>query len=139
MNLFKQVITGKLPQMIDASINMSDVRDVAKIQVEALENEQAKGQRFIVATDTAHAFKEISEHLSRNGYEKVSTKVAPNFIVKFLAYFNSEMKGMLPYVGKKYEGDIHKTKNIFNWTPIPFKQMVLDTAKSVEKVLNAKN
>lgn len=41
MTLFKRILTGELKQMINASINMSDVRDVAKIHVSALEKEEA--------------------------------------------------------------------------------------------------
>jgi len=136
MTLFKRILTGELSQMIHASINMSDVRDVAKIHVEALENEKAGNKRFIVATDTAHSYAEVTRLLKSNGYNKVSTKVAPNFMVKLLANFNSEMKGMMPYVGKKYQGDINETKRVFNWEPITFKKMVLDTAESVESILN---
>jgi dihydroflavonol-4-reductase len=139
MTLFKRIMTGELKQMIHASINMSDVRDVAKIHVQALENEQANGQRLIVGTERAHSYQEITELLKTKGYGKVSTKVAPNFMVKFLANFNSEMKGMMPYVGKKYEGSVKTSKNIFNWEPVPFDQMVLDTAKSVENVLKGQN
>lgn len=135
MTLFRRIITGDLGQMINASINMSDVRDVAKIHVQALENKSAANQRFIVATAKAHTFKDITALLKANGYEKVSTKVAPNFMVKLLANFNSEMKGMLPYLGKTYQGDIEKTQSVFNWQPVPFKQMVLDTAKSVNAIL----
>ena len=136
MTLFKRLITGELKQMIHASINMSDVRDVAKIQVLALENEQAIGQRFIVATKAAHSFQEITKLLKLNGFTTVGTGVVPNFMVKLLANFNSEMKGMLPYVGKKYEADVSKTMSVFNWKPIPFKKMVLDTAESVESILS---
>ncbi len=139
MTLFKRILTGELKQMIHASINMSDVRDVAKVHVLALENEQAKGQRFIVATEKAHSFPEITNLLKSNGYEQVGTKVAPNFMVKLLANFDSEMKGMMPYVGKKYEGDVSKTMNTFNWTPVPFAEMVFDTAKSVTEVLKTQN
>lgn len=135
MTLFKRIITGELKQMIHASINMSDVRDVAKIHVLALENKQANGQRFIVATETAHSYLDITELLKSNKYKKVGTGVIPNFMVKLLSFFNSEMKGMLPYVGKKYKGDISKTKSTFNWKPIPFKKMILDTAKSVNDYL----
>lgn len=137
MTLFKRILTGELKQMINASINMSDVRDVAKIHVLALENEQANGQRFIVATEAAHSYPNITKLLKSEGYEKVGTGVAPNFMVRLLANFNSEMKGMLPYVGKKYEGDVSQTKAIFNWKPISFEKMVLDTAKSVNGFLNA--
>lgn len=137
MTLFKRIITGELKQMIHTSINMSDVRDVAKIHVMALENKQVNAKRIIVATEKAHSYQEITELLKANGYEKVSTKVAPNFMVKLLANFNSEMKGMLPYVGKKYKADVIETKNIFNWEPIPFEKMILDTAASVKSILSA--
>ncbi|WP_428742401.1 SDR family oxidoreductase [Tenacibaculum sp.] len=135
MTLFKRIITGELKQMIKASINMSDVRDVAKIHVLALENDEASNQRFMVATETAHSFREITKLLKSNGYEKVGTGVVPNFMVKLLSNFNNEMKGMLPYVGKKYEGKVKEAKTVFNWEPIPFEKMVLDTAKSVDDFL----
>ncbi len=135
MSLFKRMITGELPRMIKTGINMSDVRDVAKIHVLALENEEAGGQRFIVATEKAHDYQEISKLLNTNGYDKVGTGVVPNFLVKLLAKFNSEMRGMMPYLGNKYEGDISETKRVFNWKPIPFDQMVLDTARSVQTIL----
>lgn len=135
MTLFKRIITGELKQMIHSSINMSDVRDVAKIHVLALENEQAAGQRFIVATKAAHSFQEITKLLKSNGYAKVGTGVVPNFMVKMLALFNPEMKGMLPYVGKKYEADLSTTMRVYNWEPVPFNKMVLDTAESVQNIL----
>lgn len=138
MSLFKRIITGELKQMIKASINMSDVRDVAKIHVAALENKEAANHRFIVASERAYTFTEITKLLKETGYDKVKTGVAPNFMVKLLANFNSEMKGMMPYVGKKYEGDIAKTKSTFNWKPVAFDKMVLDTATSVQNVLEAK-
>ena len=136
MTTFQNIILGKIPRIIKSSINMSDVRDVAKIHVKALENEHANGKRFIVASERSHTFKEIAELLKSNGYEKVSTKLAPNFIVKFLANFNGEMRGMLPYAGKIYFGDVSETMQTFNWKPVPFKKMVLDTAESVQRVLN---
>jgi len=50
MGMFKQIMSGKMPMVPRSAINMSDVRDVAKIHVLALENENANGKRFIVAT-----------------------------------------------------------------------------------------
>ncbi|WP_422361905.1 NAD-dependent epimerase/dehydratase family protein [Reichenbachiella sp.] len=138
MSLFKRVITGELKQMIHASINMSDVRDVAAIHVKALENTAAANQRFIVATEAAHAYSEITTLLKQNGYNKVGTGVAPNFLVKLLGLVNNEMKGMMPYVGKVYQGDVSHTKLVFNWQPVPFDKMVLDTAQSVKTVLDAR-
>ena len=50
ISMFKQMMIGKMPMVPQASINMSDVRDVAKIHVLSLENKNANGKRFIVTT-----------------------------------------------------------------------------------------
>jgi len=132
MDFFKKLITGQVPMLPKAYSVMSDVRDVATIHVAALENEKANGKRFIVTSEKPHAIQEIAQILKSNGYDKVSTKLAPTFLLKFMANFNAEMKGMLPFVGNTIEADISDTMNTFNWTPMNFEKTVLDTAKSVE-------
>ena len=136
MDFFKKLITGKVPMLPQAYSVMSDVRDVAAIHVQALENEKANGKRFIVTSEESHAIQEIAQILKTNGYDKVSTKLAPTFLLKFIAKFNDEMKGMLPFVGNTIEADVSNTMKTFNWKPIPFKNTVLDTAKSVEQAIN---
>ena len=131
MDFFKKLITGKVPMLPKAYSVMSDVRDVATIHVAALENEKANGKRFIVTTEKPQAIQQIGEILKSNGYDKVSTKLAPTFLLKFIANFNAEMKGMLPFVGNTIEADVSDTMKTFNWKPIPFEKTVLDTAKSV--------
>lgn len=135
MNMYKNLITGKMPMLPKARINMSDVRDVAKIHVQALENPKANGKRFIVTTEKAYSFQEMAQILKSNGYEKVSTKLAPNFFLKFMANFNDEMKGMLPFIGNTFNGDVSDTMKTFNWKPIPFEKTVLDTAESVKQAM----
>ncbi|MFM2224962.1 MAG: hypothetical protein RJA07_1164 [Bacteroidota bacterium] len=135
MDFFKKLITGKVPMLPKAYSVMSDVRDVAAIHVAALENEKANGKRFIVTSEKPHAIQEIAQILKANGYDKVSTKLAPTFLLKFIANFNDEMKGMLPFVGNTIDADVSNTKNTFNWTPINFEKTVIDTAKSVDKAI----
>jgi len=135
MSMYKDLITGKMPMLPKAAINMSDVRDIAKIHVQALENKEANGKRFIVSTEKAYSFQEMAQVLKSNGYDKVSTKVAPTFLLKFMAKFNSDLKGMLPFIGNTFNGDISETMKVFKWEPIAFKKTVLDTAKSVEEAM----
>jgi len=135
MDFFKKLITGQVPMLPQAHSVMSDVRDVAAIHVAALENEKANGKRFIVTSEKPHAIQEIGQILKSNGYNKVSTRLAPTFLLKFMAKINAEMKGMLPFVGNIIEADVSDTMNTFNWAPIAFEKTVLDTTKSVEAVL----
>lgn len=135
MDFFKKLITGQVPMLPRAYSVMSDVRDIAVIHVAALENEKANGKRFIVTSEKPHAIQEIAQILKSNGYDKVSTRLAPTFLLKFIAKFNDEMKGMLPFVGNTIEADVSHTMNTFNWKPMSFEKTVLDTAKSVEQAI----
>ena len=135
MSMYKDLITGKMPMLPQASINMSDVRDIAEIHVQALENEKANGKRFIVSTEKAHSFQEMAQILKSNGYDKVSTRVAPNFLLKFMSNFSNDLKGMRPYIGNTFTADVSETMSTFNWKPIPLEKTVLDTAESVKSYL----
>lgn len=137
MSMYKDLITGKMPMLPQSSINMSDVRDIAEIHVKALENKQAAGKRFIVTTENPHSFKEMAQILKDKGYSKVSTKVAPNFFLRFMANFSNDIKGMLPFIGFVYNADVSETIKTFDWSPIDLKKTVIDTAKSIDKVLDS--
>ena len=136
MSMFTQMVQGKMPMVPQASINMSDVRDIAKIHVLALENKEASGKRFIVTTEKPYAFQDVAKILKSNGYDKVSTKLAPNFLLKILGNINREVKSLRSFIGNTYNGDISSTMKTFDWKPIDFKKTVLDTAKSIETYLN---
>ncbi|MEI7586120.1 NAD-dependent epimerase/dehydratase family protein, partial [Runella sp.] len=135
MDFFKKLITGQVPMLPKAYSVMSDVRDVATIHVAALENKRANGKRFIVTSEKPYAIQDIAKILKANGYDKVSTRLAPSFLLKFMANFNDEMKGMLPFVGNTIAADVSETMLTFNWKPIAFEKTVLDTAKSVEEAI----
>ena len=135
MGMFRNMILGKMPMVPKSSINMSDVRDVAKIHVLALENKNANGKRFIVTTEKPYAFQELAQILKSNGYDKVSTKLAPNFLLKFIGNFDREARSMRAFIGKTYNGDVSSTMEIFDWKPRIFEETVLDTAKSIEGLI----
>ena len=136
MSMFKDIVSGKMPLIPQSAINMSDVRDVAEIHVKALENKEAGGKRFIVSSESAHTFQALVQILKNGGYDKVSTKLAPNFFLKFMAKFNRDLKGMLPFIGNTFTADISETMKVFNWKPIPFKKTILDTASAVKAVMD---
>jgi dihydroflavonol-4-reductase len=136
MNMISKVIKGKMPLLPQGAMSMSDVRDVANIHVQAMENDKAKGKRFIVTTEEAHSFQYLAQVLKNNGYNKVSIKTAPNFLLKFSANFDREAKGMLPFVGKTYTADVSDTKETFNWKPISLEKTILDTAESIKKAMS---
>jgi dihydroflavonol-4-reductase len=137
MTMFKNMITGKMPMLPKAAINMSDVRDIATIHVAALENDNASGKRFIVTTEKAHGFIELAQILKSNGYDKVSIRLAPNFLLKLMANFSADLKGMRPFIGNTFNGDVSETMKTFKWKPIPLEKTVLDTAESITQAMKS--
>ncbi|WP_296704469.1 aldehyde reductase [Algoriphagus sp.] len=139
MDTLVQLITGKMSMIPDVSFPMVDVRDVATLHVMALTEEAAKGKRFIAAHKQATHYMDLAILLKKNGYEKVSTKKAPLFLLKVIGLFNKEVKALLTIIGKHVTADISQTKKVFGWEPMSMEKSALDMAKSVENALNKSN
>jgi hypothetical protein len=43
----------------------------------------------------------------------------------------------LPFIGLVYDADVSETIKIFDCTPIDLKKTVIDTAKSIDKILGS--
>jgi dihydroflavonol-4-reductase len=136
MGMFKQMMIGKMPLMPQASINMSDERDIAKIHVLALENEKANWKRCIVTAEGPVAFQEVAKILKSKRYSKVSIKLTPDFLLKIMGYMDREAKSMRTFIGKTYSGDVSSVMEIFEWKPRALGKTILDTVTSLEPYLN---
>lgn len=135
MDTLVQLITGKMSMIPDVSFPMVDVRDVALLHVQALTNEKANGKRFIVAANQATHYMDFAKILKKNGYDKVSTKKAPLFLLKLIGLFNKEVKALLTIIGKHLSADNSQTKKVFGWEPMSMEKSTLEMAKSVEIAL----
>ena len=95
VSMVHDMIQGKMPMVPDIAVGMVDVRDVAKVHVKAISVQEAVGQRFILASAEAIPMLQLAQILKDNGYNKVSTRKAPGFLLKFMALFNKDVKGMV--------------------------------------------
>ena len=68
------------------------------------------------------------EQFSTRHY-RLTTKLA-----YILSLFDRKAKGMLGYLGMDVSCNNSETRKIFDWTPIPFKQCVLETAVVVKSI-----
>jgi dihydroflavonol-4-reductase len=134
MSMLDQMLRGKLPMVPKTAFPMVDVRDVAKLHVQALKLPAANGKRIIAASAEPNGFQSAAQFLKDQGYKGPSTRIAPNFLLRLLAKFDREAKGMIGLLGMNLSSDNSETRNLFNWTPIPFKQSVLETAAAVQAI-----
>ena len=91
----------EMPIAPPIKFGMVDVRDVAKMHVAALENNESIGKRFIISEGTYWA-KEFANKLVELGYN-APTLSPPAFSVKFMAYFDKSLKMVKPVIGLEYK------------------------------------
>ena len=132
------LLQGKLPGLPNVHANMVDVRDVAEHHLKAMTLPEAEGKRFISAQAHPESFLKLAQILQNHGFQKVTTRRVPTFLLKLLSFFDREAKGMLGWVDTKLTCDISQTVNILGWTPTPTERSIIDMAESIKRVL-AKN
>ena len=72
-----------------------------------------------------------TEVLKKAGYKKAPTVKAPTFLLKFISLFDREVKGMLPFIGKKASYDNSETFKILDWKPTPMSKSFEEMATAI--------
>ena len=135
LSICTKLMTGKMPGIPNFSIVMVDVRDVAMHHLQAMTLPEANNKRIMSCLRKPTPFIELATILKDAGF-KVPTNKVPTLLLKFLALFDREAKGMLPLLERQVECDNSETIELFNWTPRPLKETFIDMAKSIQSVLD---
>ncbi len=101
-----KLINGSMPACPKIHMGYIDVRDVAKAHISAMTNEQTDGERILM----------------------------PNFLVKFMAIFVKELKGLLPSLNRIGEVDKTKAKKFFDWKLVTTEESVIESAKQLKEM-----
>ncbi len=133
VSVVERIMKGKDPMLPDLSFPIVDVRDVAKMHVEAIKSEASKGERILASSET-YSFIEIAK-LIKSIYpkSKVKTAKAPTFLIKFLANFDGEIKSVLPMLGKPMITANDKARRIFGINFIPVEISIRESADYLVK------
>ena len=133
VNLIKNLVMGKFPALPDLYFTVVDVRDVARLHVQALKNKGSDNKRIIATSETGIPFLEISKLLREIGFSKAPDNLIPNKVVNSLAPFNKEMRSTAQMIKRGCYGvDLSLTKSLFNWDPISLNKTLKDMTKTLE-------
>ena len=91
----------------------------------------AAGKRFIACSAEPIEMSALTEVLKKAGYKKAPTVKAPTFLLKFISLFDREVKGMLPFIGKKASYDNSETFKILDWKPTPMSKSFEEMATAI--------
>jgi dihydroflavonol-4-reductase len=130
--MIADMIRGKMPAIPDIAVGMVDVRDVARVHVAALSAENAIGKRFVLASEEPVAMVRVAETLKSGGYNRVSTRRAPSFLLRLAAPFSRDVRGMVTFLGRRVRMDASETRAVLGWEPTPIETSLLDMAASLD-------
>ena len=96
---------------------------------------EAAGKRFVCSAENMF-MKEQNEYLSEifpESASKIPKRVAPNWLIKFLAFFLPPLKMIAEGLGKERSMDSSQAKNLLGWSPRSAKEAVKSAAESAKE------
>ena len=137
VTIIQMFLNGSLPVIPQVGFGVIDVRDVADLHLRAMTDPRAKGQRFLAVPDEYIDVPGIANVLRRrlgDKAKKVPTFVAPNWMMRVVGWFDSQVSLMAPMLGKRIEERNAKAKQVLGWQPRNVEDALLATAESLEKL-----
>jgi nucleoside-diphosphate-sugar epimerase len=133
--LVKRLMDGAVPGMPDIWFGAVDARDVADLHLKAMTAPAARGQRFLAMSGDFLSALELAQILKAGaGARKVPTWLLPNWLMRGVALFNPEVRGLLPELGKHKNATNEKAKRLLGWAPRSASESILATARSLSEL-----
>jgi dihydroflavonol-4-reductase len=129
ISVVKRFLSGKDPMLPAMAIPTVDVRDVAEMHLRALQRPQTAGKRYLAAADTLWFTDMAKAMKSAFPGRKIPTKTAPAFLIRILSVFDSELRAILPQLGKIEYIDNRQAITEMGMTFIPAKEAVVASAR----------
>lgn len=126
-------LLGGMPALPRIGFCFVDVRDVADLHVRAMEQDAAAGKRFIAADRwmwMADIARVLQDRLGERA-RKVTTRVAPDFLIRVLGRFDPSVGTVVPALGESYEASSARARRELGWSPRPLEDSIAETAESL--------
>jgi nucleoside-diphosphate-sugar epimerase len=110
-----------------------DVRDVADLQIRAMTEAAAGGERFVAVSRFAW-MSEVAEILRESlgaDAAKVPTRNVPNLAVRAMAIFDPGVRSIVGQLGRELTYSSRKAESLLSWSPRPIEETVADTGRSL--------
>ncbi|MFK7798207.1 MAG: SDR family oxidoreductase [Aureispira sp.] len=129
--IIQMLLDGSTPLIPKIGFSLVDVRSVADLHIKAMENKSADNERFL-ATEEYYSIKDICNILSKHfPNRKISSKQLPDFLLRFVSFFDKKLKNVTIELGAHRTHDNNKAKNLLDWQPLSAKQAIVDSAESL--------
>ena len=97
----------------------------------------ANGERFLALAGGAFSLIDVAKLLRSSMGEaarRVPTREVPDWIVRLLANFSSDMKMIAPEIGKTKNISNEKARRVLGWSPRSNEEAIIATAESLKRL-----
>ena len=132
IQVVERMLKGE-PAVPKVGFSLVDVRDIASLQLAAMTQPAAGGQRFIGVADFAW-MAQVAETLRErmgDAAKKVPRRTAPNFLIKVMGLFDGSVRSIVSMLGVKTEYSAANAKTKLGWAPRPLEESIVDCAQSL--------
>ncbi len=131
MELFIMLINKEMFVAPPLKMGFVDVRDVAKVHVNAIENDDSIGKRVIVV-ENSYWIKDFCRMINSYGH-KAPTISPPAFIVKLIAKFDKTIQPVRNILGVDVTFDTEYATTNLKFKPLPIEKTIKDTSIYLKK------
>jgi nucleoside-diphosphate-sugar epimerase len=135
--LVRRLLEGAVPACPRLFFGTVDVRDVADLHLRAMISPAAKGERFLALAGDSISLLDIAHMLKKHmgaTARRVPTREMPDWVVRLLAHFISDMKMIAPEIGKQKSISNEKARRVLGWTPRSNEEAIIATAESLQRL-----
>lgn len=132
--IVKRLMDGSIPGCPDLRFGVVDVRDVADLHLKAMTDPAARGERFLATAEDFVSILQIAQILKESlgaTARKVPTRSLPSWLLRAMALFDSQVRGVLPELGNRKNATNEKARRLLGWSPRSPKEATLATARSL--------
>ena len=129
--LVKRMMDGSMPGVPDLWFGGVDVREVVDLHILAMTNPAAVGQRFLATSGDFLNIREIARVLKSEVGGKIPSISLPNWLMRVVGLFDSQVRSVVPELGKQKNASSAKAQRLLGWTPIPPRDAIVATGRSL--------
>lgn len=128
------LLQGKVPAVPKGETSGVDVRDVADLHVRAMTHPDAADERFLAVSGEPISYLDLARLLREELGEKagrVPRFGIPDWVVRIGARFNSDLRAVLPELGRSRRASSEKAQRMLGWQPRPRDEAIIASAESL--------
>ncbi|RUU06435.1 aldehyde reductase [Mesorhizobium sp. USDA-HM6] len=133
-DFIRRLMDGEMPGLPRMVFGVVDARDVADLHLRAMTNPAAKGERFLAISGDFMTTLEIARTLKArlgDAASRVTTKVLPDWLVKFVGLFDGQAAQIVTELGKARNATGAKAVRMLGWAPRSREDALVATGESL--------